>query len=58
MSGGRGRTSLHGNGRSQNMPQRNMEYNRQDRAWLPSTNMEGRSDIRLEMPLNLSNLDF
>ena len=32
------------------MSQRNMEYNRQDRTWLPSTNMEGRSDIRLEMP--------
>ena len=32
------------------MSQRNMEYNRQDRTWLPSTNLEGRSDIRLEMP--------
>ena len=50
MSGGRGRTSLHGNGRGQNMSQRNMEYNRQDRTWLPSTNMQGRSEIRLEMP--------
>ena len=27
-----------------------MEYNRKDRTWLPSTNLEGRSDIRLEMP--------
>ena len=32
------------------MSQRNMEYNRQDRTWLPSTNVEGRNDIRLEMP--------
>ena len=32
------------------MSQRNMEYNRQDRNWLSSTNVEGRSDIRLEMP--------
>ena len=32
------------------MSQRNMEYNRQDRTWLPSTNLEGRSDIRPEMP--------
>ena len=32
------------------MSQRNMEYNRQDRTWLPSTNMEGRSNIRPEMP--------
>ena len=32
------------------MSQRNMEYNRQDRTWLPSINWEGRSDIRLEMP--------
>ena len=32
------------------MSQRNMEYNRQDRTWLPSTNLEGRNDIRLEMP--------
>ena len=32
------------------MSQRNMEYNRQDRTWLPSTNLEGRSNIRLEMP--------
>ena len=50
MSGGQGRTSLHGNGRGQNMSERNMEYNIQDRTWLPSTNMEGRSDIRIEMP--------
>ena len=34
----------------QNMSQRNMEYNRQDRTWLPSTNVEGRNNIRLEMP--------
>ena len=27
-----------------------MEYNRQERTWLPSTNVEGRSDIRPEMP--------
>ena len=32
------------------MSQRNMEYNRQDRTWLPSTNVEGRNDIRPEMP--------
>ena len=32
------------------MSQRNMEYNRQDRTWLPSTNVEGNSNIRLEMP--------
>ena len=32
------------------MSQRNMEYNRQDRTWLPSTNVEERNDIRLEMP--------
>ena len=50
MGGGRGRTSFCGNGRGQNMSQRNMEYNRQDRNWLSSTNVEGRSDIRLEMP--------
>ena len=50
MGGGRGRTSFHGNGRGQNMLQRNMEYNRQDRNWLPSTNVERRNDIRLEMP--------
>ena len=50
MSGGRGRTSLRGNGRGQHVSQRNIEYNRQDRTWLPSASMEGRSDIRLEMP--------
>ena len=32
------------------MLQRNMEYNRQDRNWLTSTTVEGRNDIRLEMP--------
>ena len=32
------------------MLQRNMEYNRQDRNWLTSTNVEGRNDIRPEMP--------
>ena len=32
------------------MSQRIMEYNRQDRTWLPSTNLEGRNDIRPEMP--------
>ena len=32
------------------MSQRIMEYNRQDRNWLTSTNVEGRNDIRLEMP--------
>ena len=36
-----------------NMSQRNMEYNRQDRTWLPSTNLERRSDIKLEMPPEL-----
>ena len=41
---------MHDNGRDQNMSQRNMEYNRQDRTWLPSTNLEGGSDIRPEMP--------
>ena len=50
MSGGRGRTSFHGNGTGQNMSQRNMEYNRQDSTWLPSTNVEGRSDITPGMP--------
>ena len=50
MGGGQGRTNFCGNGRGQNMSQRNMEYNRQDRTWLPSTNLEGRSDIRPEMP--------
>ena len=50
MGGGRGRISFHGNGRGQNMLQRNMEYNRQDRNWLTSTNVVGRSDIRPEMP--------
>ena len=50
MGGGRGRTSFCGNGRGQNMLQRNMEYNRQDRNWLTSTNVEGRNDIRPEMP--------
>ena len=32
------------------MLQRSMEYNSQDRTWLPATNVEGRSDIRLQMP--------
>ena len=32
------------------MLQRTLEYNRQDRAWLTSTNVEGRNDIRPEMP--------
>ena len=40
------------------MLQRTMEYNRQDRNWLTSTNVEGRNDIRLEMPLILSHLRF
>ena len=50
MGGGQGRTSFCGNGRGQNMLQRNMEYNRQVRNWLTSTNVEGRNDIRPEMP--------
>ena len=41
---------FHGNGRDQNMLQRTMEYNRQDRNWLTSTNVEGRNEIRPEMP--------
>ena len=34
------------NGRGQDVLQRTFNYNRQDRNWLPSTNVEGRSDIR------------
>ena len=49
MGGGQGRTSFHGNGRGQ-VSQRSMEYNRQDRTWLPTTNLEGRSNIRPELP--------
>ena len=32
------------------MLQRTVEYNRQDRNWLTSTNVEGRNEIRPEMP--------
>ena len=32
MGGGQGRTSFRGNGRGQNMSQRNIEYNRQDKT--------------------------
>ena len=32
------------------MLQRTLEYNRQDRNWLTSTNVEGRNEIRPEMP--------
>ena len=32
------------------MLQRTLEYNRQDRTWLTSANVEGRNDIRPEMP--------
>ena len=44
--GGRGRTRYRGNGRGQDMVQRTVEYTRQDRNWLTSTYVEGRSNIR------------
>ena len=48
--GGQGRTSFCGNGRGQSMLQRTLEYNRQDRTLLTSTNVEERNNIRPEMP--------
>ena len=35
-----------GNGRGQDVLQRTFAYNRQDRNWLATTHVEGRSDIR------------
>ena len=42
---GWGRTSFCGNGRGQDVLQRTVEYNRQDRNWLTSTHVEGRIAI-------------
>ena len=38
-------------GRGQKMFQRTFEYNRQDRNWLTSAHVEGRSDIRQEFQM-------
>ena len=37
---------MHENGRGQDVLQRTVAYNRQDRNWLATTHVEGRSDIR------------
>ena len=37
---------IYGNGRGQDMLQRTVDYNRQDRNWLASANVDGRSNIR------------